>query len=85
MKKIFKKLLIAGVAVIMVMPCQARGLINIYYNEQEVYLEQEPKLIDDTVLLPLRVLSQQLGYSVNWDQETRQIETSMGNRRCTSI
>ncbi|WP_418903340.1 stalk domain-containing protein [Zhenhengia yiwuensis] len=36
-------------------------------------------------MLPLRALSQQLGYSVNWDQETRQIETSMGNRRCTSI
>lgn len=83
MKKIFKKLLLVGIAVIMVMPCQARGLINIYYNEQEVYLEQESKLIDDTVLLPLRALSQQLGYSVNWDQEARQIDVINGNAKVT--
>lgn len=52
----------------------AANKISITYNHEELILSSEPKVIKQSVMLPLRDLSQQLGYKVNWEQATGKIE-----------
>lgn len=56
----------------------AANKISITYNQEELILSNEPKVIKQSVMLPLRDLSQQLGYKVNWDQATGKIEVVEG-------
>lgn len=62
----------------MVIPCSAKNVINVSYNGEKMQLEQQPQKIEGTVLLPLRSLSKSLGYKVNWNSETKQIDIIEG-------
>lgn len=52
----------------------AASKISVTYNNQELMLSNEPQVIKQSVMLPLRDLSEQLGYKVNWEQATGKIE-----------
>ncbi len=78
MSKVINKLLILGLTLSIVLPCSAAGVIGVSYNGEEIYLEQEPQNIKGNVLLPLRSLSQSLGYEVNWNSGTKQIDIIQG-------
>lgn len=79
MGKRFKELLILGLASIMTITCSAQSKIKINYNGQEIGFDKEVKLIDSTILLPLRAVSQELGYTVNYTK--RSIEISGGETK----
>ena len=78
MSKVINKLLIVVLTSIMVIPCSAKNVINVSYNGEKMQLEQQPQKIEGTVLLPLRSLSKSLGYKVNWNSETKQIDIIEG-------
>lgn len=44
-----------------------------YVNGDPVTLQVQPKLITDTVIVPLRFVSEQLGLTVGWDNETKTV------------
>lgn len=85
MKYTIKRLTLIGLISMMVIPCSAKDLINISYNGEEMQLEQEAKRVDGNVLLPLRTVSQYLGYTVNWDRESKKIDIIEGNKEITLI
>ncbi|MGL6173089.1 MAG: copper amine oxidase N-terminal domain-containing protein, partial [Cellulosilyticaceae bacterium] len=53
-------------------------VITVSYNGEQMQLEQQPQKIGESVLLPLRSVSQFLGYKVNWNAETKQIDIIEG-------
>lgn len=44
-----------------------------YVNGNPVTLEVAPKLITDSVIVPLRFISEQLGLTVGWDNQTKTV------------
>ena len=83
MRKILKTLVVLNLALILVLPCSAKSIINISYNEEKLYLEKEAKQINNSILLPIRALSQYLGYTVNWNSSLKQIDIIGGNKKIT--
>ncbi|MGL5380912.1 stalk domain-containing protein, partial [Clostridium sp.] len=70
MSKVINKLFVGILASIIVIPCNAKEVITVSYNGEQMQLEQQPQKIGESVLLPLRSVSQFLGYKVNWNAET---------------
>ena len=54
----------------------ARFLIN----GKELTFEQEPVLVKDRILVPLRKIAESLGASVEWDQGIQQVTVQKGNK-----
>lgn len=79
MKKIRGKWLGIGLAVIVALPYQAKTEHQITYNGEKIYLDQEIVQVENSILLPLRTISQYLGYDVNWYQDTKKIEIIYAN------
>ena len=42
-------------------------------NAKHVRLNQEPKIINDIVYIPLRVVSELLGFQVSWDSVKKEV------------
>lgn len=81
MKNVLRNLFIFGLALMLVLPCSAKSSIKIAYDGEELYLEKEAKEIKNNILLPIRMLSQYFGYTVNWDNALGQIDIIKGNKK----
>lgn len=81
MKNILKMLVILNLIVMLVLPCSAKSAVNISYNGEELYLEKEAKQVSNSILLPIRALSQYFGYTVNWNGLLGQIDIIGGNKK----
>lgn len=81
MRNILKALVILNLTLMLVVPCSAKSIVNISYNGEEVYLEKEAKQINNSILLPIRMLSQYFGYTVNWNSALQQIDVTEGNKK----
>lgn len=53
--------------------------VEVTYNNMALELSNEPQMIEQRVMLPLRDLSEQLGYLVNWEKATGKIEIVNGS------
>ncbi len=54
--------------------------INVFYNnEQVVFPDAQPKIINDRTMVPIRGLFEKLGYDVSWDSVSG-VATLRGNR-----
>ena len=89
MKKLTKKHLAAMLmaALLMLMPFAALAsnsdAITVHVNGEEVYFpDQDPIIIDDTTLVPVRGVFEKLGWQVNWNRET---STALLNRGHVNI
>ena len=60
-------------------PIMAATPITVTYNQNQLSLSSPPRLVGKSVMLPLRDLSQQLGYLVDWESSTGKIEIKEGN------
>lgn len=49
------------------------GAVRLVINGQEVFPDVAPLIVDDRVLVPIRVVSEGLGAAVAWDGETRTV------------
>lgn len=66
---------------IIAIPCSAKNIITVSYNDEKIQLDQQPQIVRDSVLLPLRSISQFLGYEVNWNVATKEIDIIEGGTR----
>lgn len=78
MKKHLGKLMGLGLATMMCMNVMAATKIGVNYNGKAMTLAQEPKVIQNSILLPIRTISEELGYTVLWQQGTGKISISNG-------
>lgn len=81
MRNILKTLVILSLTLMLALPCSAKSTVNISYNGEELYLEKEAKQINNSILLPIRALSQYFGYTVNWNSSLGQIDIIEGNKK----
>lgn len=51
-------------------PIAAQRTINIYLDHNWLYTDQEPIIKDGRTLAPIRAISEALGYTVSWNQDT---------------
>ncbi len=58
---------------------RAAEKVEVTYNNWTLQLSKAPQMINQRVMLPLRDLSEQLGYEVNWDKSTGKIEIIDGS------
>lgn len=56
-----------------------RPPIQVVMNGQALELEQNPRLVNNRVLVPLRAIFSTLGASVKWEQSTQSITATKGN------
>lgn len=80
MKILKKKLnlltaLVISIAVINAVPVHANPEINLIVNYIEI-TGTKPIIKDESTLVPIRVISETLGATVDWDQKTKQIKIS---------
>lgn len=78
LSKVINKLFVVVLVSIIAIPCSAKSVITVSYNGKKMQLEQQPQRVGDSVLLPLRSISQSLGYEVNWNATTKQIDIIEG-------
>lgn len=75
--KEFKGLIILGM-IVMAINCFSASQIGIAYNNEKLYLSSEVQLVDNSVLLPLRDVTESLGYKVDWNEGTQEIMITKG-------
>lgn len=54
----------------------ATSPIRMYYQDREVVMDVPPDIKDGTTVIPVRVISESMGYAVNWDSATREVTVS---------
>jgi len=54
--------------------------VNIYLGETWVYTDQEPIIESGRTLVPFRTIAETLGYTVNWNEKTKQVTLQDENR-----
>lgn len=54
-----------------VSPIKQARKINVFYNDQWLYLDQELVLENNRALAPIRGIAEALGYDVTWDAESK--------------
>lgn len=73
LKNIIKK---TGAAILLsatlIMPVFANG-ISIYINNSKIETPDAPYIKDSRTLVPIRVISENIGVEVGWDNETREV------------
>lgn len=47
--------------------------IRVYFNDNEIYFDTQPKIINDTTMVPMRNIFEALGYNVQWYDESKSI------------
>lgn len=71
---------VIGIALLMgINTMAATNNIGVKYNGNTIELTQTPKMINNSVLLPIRAISESLGYVVNYDSATKKIEVVDGS------
>lgn len=81
---VIKKLLISSMVTVMSLsvPLQAgaaaRGEIAVYLDGKRINFDAAPQLINGSTMVPMRVIFEKLGASVEWDNETRSITAKKG-------
>ncbi len=67
-----KKSLVTGLAILTLLPqVVAAAAVNMTYNGSPIYADVPPIIRNDRTFVPLRFLSETLGYKVGWDNATR--------------
>jgi hypothetical protein len=70
-------ILIAGLLLtLIIVPLQsgiAAESIRIFIDNQEIAAEVQPVIVNDRTMVPLRVISENLGMTVDWDGDTRSV------------
>ena len=76
-----KKVIIFVVLVIFfsIFPVNAEG-VKVFLDGIELAFDVEPTVINDRVMVPVRVVSESLGAEVIWVAETNQVAINLGNR-----
>lgn len=63
------KIGVAAAVLFMAVNCFGAAQIGITYNSEPLHLSSEVRVVDNSVLLPLRDVTESLGYKVNWDSK----------------
>lgn len=66
-------LIITFVLVVAVASIAAASPIPIYFDGQEVYSDTPPDMKDGVTLVPVRMITEVMGYDVSWNEEIRQV------------
>lgn len=81
-----KKRIVATIVVIatifcLTVFCQAESQkeISIYVNGNKLSTDVPPQIIDGSTLVPLRVIFEALGATVEWNQETKTVYSTLGD------
>lgn len=53
--------------------------ISVYYNDTKWTFEQEPVIIDDTTMVPMREIFKALGATIDWNADTQTVIARKGN------
>ena len=87
MKKKFIKMVVCIYSVIYslsaVVTSYADNPIRVFLDGNEIQFDVLPQIIDDYTMVPVRAIFENLGYSVNWDQELQTVfatNTTTSNR-----
>lgn len=73
LRKLIKKISLALLFVLLLtIPAQAKE-ISIYINNQKIETPDAPYIKDSRTLVPIRVVSENLGVEVGWKQETKEV------------
>ena len=83
MKKFIKNIVsrICVIAMLMtmaVLPAQADDNIKVLLNGQEIAFDVPPQIINDRTMVPMRAISEALGYEVEWNQSEQTITAYAG-------
>ena len=52
--------------------------ISLYVNGEKIHSEVPPQIINGTTLVPLRVIFEALGATVEWDNTTKTVSSTLG-------
>lgn len=76
-----KKSILAAMAALLLFatPISAHPPIEVYVDGQEVSFDQEPVIIEDRTLVPMRAIFKALGSEVTWSEPTQTITSTKGN------
>ncbi|WP_317367021.1 stalk domain-containing protein [uncultured Tyzzerella sp.] len=75
MKTIFIKLyLFLNLIIFMSVPINAQTKIKLWINNNYIKTDVPPEIYNERTYVPVRVISQTLGYNVEWLEETREIK-----------
>ncbi|MGZ9584102.1 N-acetylmuramoyl-L-alanine amidase [Paenibacillus marinisediminis] len=58
---------------------QAAPQPTLYLNGSSIMLPEPIKMINNSVMIPIRVVSEELGYKVGWEQKTRTVTINNGS------
>lgn len=83
MQRWMKGLVVGSMMVMLSLPAMGSESIGIQYEGYELELSSNPIMRENHVMLPLRALSEEFGYSVNWNQELKRIQVSNGGKVIT--
>jgi len=82
MKRTLKTLLATAIALALSLPFSAavfaQGNISIFIDGVELQMDVPPQIINDRVMVPLRVVSENFGWSAEWFEDSQGIELRQG-------
>ena len=78
-RKLLSAILIAATIFSISTICYAEDKkeISIYVNGNKLYSDVAPQIIDGSTLVPLRVIFEALGATVEWNQETKTVSSTL--------
>lgn len=57
--------------------------IKVVLNGEEIEFDQQPIMINDRVMVPIRAIFEAMNYEVNWNQDTKTAVAEFGNNNIT--
>lgn len=78
-------LLVVVLCFIMPQTGQAAAQPSLYLDGNTIVLPEPIKIVNSSVMIPIRVVSEELGYKVDWTQETRTVTINNGNDSITLV
>ena len=80
--KDFKKTILLLLAAVLILTSaravQAKGEIKIYLNDQIIKTDQAPIVVNQRVLVPIRVIAENMGASVNYEPSEKLVSIQKG-------
>lgn len=83
MQKQFRSVIIGLISIFTYIPIMASPAISISYNDSNLILDHPVILKNEHAMMPLRELSEQFGYYVDWNQQLQQVQLSNGETNIT--
>lgn len=83
MQEKFRIVMLGFLSVLLFIPTLASSTISISYNDNNLILTHPVILKNEHVMIPLRELSEQFGYYVEWNQQLQRIQLSSGETNIT--